>query len=139
METMTSDLPPTTQRRRATRFACQSPTHSSPLLMEYSPQHWISAPMCSTGKPAGWKSPCAPMAAPAPLTPRQPLSAAPYALYALTPAGPPGPSGPVGPQGPAGTTGPQGPVGATGPAGPPGPKSLNWFGAWNSASNYVAD
>src|SRR5207249_87120 len=31
---------------------------------------------------------------------------------------------------------PQGPTGATGPA---GQKGLNWLGAWNNASNYLAD
>jgi len=65
--------------------------------------------------------------------PRQALTPAPYALYALTPAGPQGPAGPTGAQGPAGT---QGQTGATGPQ---GPKGLNWLGAWNSGSNYVAD
>jgi hypothetical protein len=52
------------------------------------------------------------------LSPLQALTPTPYALYAMTPAGP------------------QGPTGATGPA---GPKGLNWLGAWNSASNYLAD
>src|SRR6185295_11074059 len=86
--------------------------------------------------------------------PRQALTPAPYALYALTPAGPQGPAGPTGaqgpagpqglvgatgPQGPAGSVGPQGPQGATGATGPQGSKGLNWLGAWNSGSNYVAD
>src|SRR5882762_9394950 len=101
-----------------------------------------------------------------PLNPRQPLTPTPYALYALTPAGPEGPQGPagprgpqgpagpqgftgatgsqgligpIGPQGPQGATGPQGPQGPTGATGPAGQKGLNWLGAWNNASNYLAD
>src|SRR5207249_1077187 len=49
------------------------------------------------------------------------------------------PVGPQGPQGATGSQGPQGPTGTTGLAGPAGPKGLNWLGAWNNASNYLAD
>jgi len=58
------------------------------------------------------------------------------------PQGQVGPPGPIGPQGPAGAQGPAGPTGATGeqgPAGPQGPKGLNWKGAWDAATHYVAD
>src|SRR6185503_16443309 len=44
-----------------------------------------------------------------------------------------GPPGPVGPQGAQGPSGPQG------SPGPQGPKGLNWKGAWNAATKYVAD
>src|SRR5215475_13941609 len=53
-----------------------------------------------------------------------------------------GPQGQVGPPGPAGQQGPTGTTGATGeqgPAGPQGPKGLNWKGAWDAATHYVAD
>src|SRR5262245_41630030 len=58
------------------------------------------------------------------------------------PQGQVGPPGPIGPQGPAGAQGPAGPTGATGeqgPAGPQGPKGLNWKGAWDAATHFVAD
>ena len=45
------------------------------------------------------------------LAPLQALTPVPYAQYAMTPAG---------------------------PAGPQGPKGLNWLGAWNAGSNYLA-
>src|SRR5256885_2212174 len=51
----------------------------------------------------------------------------------------PGRLGPEGPQGATGLQGSQGPTGTTGPAGPAGQKGLNWLGAWNNASNYLAD
>src|SRR5207249_11992222 len=41
--------------------------------------------------------------------------------------------------GATGSQGPQGPTGTTGLAGPAGQKGLNWHGAWNNASNYLAD
>src|SRR5205807_5756445 len=61
---------------------------------------------------------------------------------AQAPAGPQGATGATGAQGPIGSVGPQGPqgpTGTTGPAGPPGAKGLNWLGAWNNASSYLAD
>ena len=64
------------------------------------------------------------------LAPLQPLTAVPYAQYAMTPGGPAGPPG---------AAGQQGPVGPAGMAGPPGPKGLNWLGAWNVTSNYLAN
>jgi hypothetical protein len=55
------------------------------------------------------------------------------------PTGQQGPSGPMGTQGPQGPAGPAGATGSQGPAGPQGPKGLNWKGAWNAATHYVAD
>src|SRR5215813_9307268 len=53
--------------------------------------------------------------------------------------GPPGPTGPQGPTGAEGVPGPTGATGQQGPAGPQGPKGLNWKGAWDAATHYVAD